>query len=84
MPYRSTLMPPALVLRLPPIEASSRFVIQVQTVAQVSLTREVATRSFYSERDKLQTSGVSLFEMDGEDLPFVEGRSAWLSCRPGQ
>lgn len=63
------------------IEAAGRFVVQVPTVAQVSLTREVGTHSLHGEPNKLQASGVSLFEMPGEGLPFVDGCSAWLSCR---
>lgn len=62
------------------IEASGRFVIQVPTVAQLSLTREVGNRSLYEEPDKLQKSGVSIFDMPGHDLPFVKGCSAWLVC----
>lgn len=63
------------------IEATGRFVIQVPTVAQLSLTREVGNRTLYKEPDKLRTSGVSIFDMPGQDLPFVEGCSAWLACK---
>lgn len=63
------------------IEASGRFVIQVPTVAQLSLTREVGNRSLFDEPDKLQKSGVSIFDVQGQDLPFVEGCSAWLACK---
>jgi flavin reductase (DIM6/NTAB) family NADH-FMN oxidoreductase RutF len=62
------------------IEASGRFVIQVPTMAQLALTREVGTRSLYEEPDKLQKSGVSIFDVPGQSLPFVEGCSAWLAC----
>ena len=63
------------------IEASGRFVIQVPTVAQLSLTREVGSRSLYEEPDKLRKSGVSIFDMPGQALPFVQGCSAWLACK---
>lgn len=63
------------------IEASGIFVVQVPTVAQLELTREVGTRTLHEEPDKLQKSDVSIFEVPGQDLPFVEGCSAWLACR---
>lgn len=63
------------------LEASGRFVVQVPTVGQVSLTREVGTRSLHGEPDKLSASGVTLFDMPGQAMPFVEGCAAWLSCR---
>ncbi|MBB6486827.1 flavin reductase family protein [Rhizobium lusitanum] len=63
------------------IESSGVFVVQVPTVAQLELTREVGSRTLYKEPDKLRNSGVSICEMAGHDLPFVEGCSAWLACR---
>jgi flavin reductase (DIM6/NTAB) family NADH-FMN oxidoreductase RutF len=63
------------------IERSGTFVIQVPTVAQLQLTREVGARSLHSDADKLQHSGVTVFGMDGYDLPFVEGCAAWLACK---
>lgn len=63
------------------VENSGRFVIQVPTVAQLDLTYQVGHRSFAREPDKLARSGVQLFEIDGHNLPFVAGCSAWLSCR---
>jgi flavin reductase (DIM6/NTAB) family NADH-FMN oxidoreductase RutF len=62
------------------IEGSGVFVVQVPTVAQLELTREVGTRTLYKEPDKLEKSGVVIFEMPGYDLPFVGGCSAWLAC----
>lgn len=61
------------------IEAGGRFLIQVPTIAQLSLTLEVGNRSLFEEPDKLQKSGVSIFDVRGQDLPFVEGCSAWLA-----
>nr|WP_236765651.1 flavin reductase family protein [Agrobacterium tumefaciens] len=63
------------------VEGSGQFVIQVPTVAQLELTREVGTRSLYKESDKLERAGAELFNIDGYDLPFVSGCSAWLACR---
>ncbi len=63
------------------VEHSAAFVIQVPTAAQLRLTHEVGTRSRSQEPDKLKQSGVELFRMDGYDLPFVAGCSAWLACR---
>ncbi|NTF44205.1 flavin reductase family protein [Rhizobium rhizogenes] len=63
------------------IEATGHFLVQVPTVAQLELTREVGTRTLYKEPNKLEKAGVSTFEMPGHDLPFVEGCSAWLACR---
>ncbi len=63
------------------VEQSSTFVIQVPTVAQLNLTHQVGTRSLFREPDKLVQSGVNLFEIDGYDLPFVAGCSAWLACK---
>lgn len=63
------------------IEQSGAFVIQVPTVAQARLTNAVGTLSLSSEPQKLAKSGVELFGMDGHDLPFVAGCSAWLSCK---
>lgn len=63
------------------IEQSGSFVIQVPTAAQLQLTHEVGTRSLADEPDKLACSGVELFRIDGYELPFVAGCSAWLACR---
>jgi flavin reductase (DIM6/NTAB) family NADH-FMN oxidoreductase RutF len=63
------------------VEASSMFVIQVPTMAQLRLTHEVGTQSLKDDPDKLQSSGVALFGMEGFDLPFVAGCSAWLACK---
>ncbi|MBC3919096.1 flavin reductase family protein [Undibacterium sp. CY18W] len=63
------------------VEKSGSFVIQVPTVAQLQLTHEVGTRSRFTEPDKLVNAGVELFNIEGHDLPFVAGCSAWLACR---
>lgn len=63
------------------VEGSGLFVLQVPTAAQLKLTHAVGTRSLHSEPDKLARSGVELFGMQGWDLPFVAGCSAWLACR---
>ena len=63
------------------VEKSGSFVIQVPTVAQLQLTHEVGTRSLLTEPDKLMNAGVELFNIEGHDLPFVAGCSAWLACR---
>jgi flavin reductase (DIM6/NTAB) family NADH-FMN oxidoreductase RutF len=63
------------------VEKSGTFVIQVPTAAQLHLTHAVGTRSLAEEPGKLARAGVELFEIDGHDLPFVAGCSAWLACR---
>lgn len=63
------------------VEQSGTFVIQVPTAAQLQLTHEVGSRSLSDEPEKLLRSGVELFRIDGYDLPFVAGCSAWLACR---
>ena len=63
------------------VEAGGAFLIQVPTAAQLRLTHAVGTRSLKDVPDKLARAGVELFRMDGHDLPFVAGCSAWLACR---
>lgn len=63
------------------IEKSERFVIQIPTVALAEMTYQLGGESLYQYADKLQRAGVELLAMEGEDLPFVSGCSAWLSCR---
>ena len=63
------------------VEKSGRFVIQVPTVAQLGLTYRVGHRSLGDDPDKLAHTGVELFGIEGHDLPFVRGCSAWLACR---
>ena len=63
------------------IEKSGAFVIQVPTAAQLLLTNTVGTLSLSTEPDKLKKSGVELFGIEGHDLPFVAGCSAWLACK---
>lgn len=63
------------------VERSGHFVIQVPTLAQLDLTYQVGHRSLSDKADKLTRSGVELFAIDGQDVPFVSGCSAWLACR---
>lgn len=63
------------------VEQSGRFVIQVPTVAQMQLTYTVGNLGRTQAPDKLERAGVQRFEMEGQDLPFVAGCSAWLVCR---
>lgn len=63
------------------VDASGLFVIQVPTVAQLQLAHAVGTHSLGDTPDKLARAGVELFSMEGHDLPFVAGCSAWLACR---
>lgn len=63
------------------MEGSGLFGIQVPTVAQKQLTYYVGSVSLSDEVDKIKNSGAKLFSIDGFDLPFVEGCSAWLACR---
>jgi len=63
------------------IEKSGAFVIQVPTVPQLQLTYRVGHTSLSDDTDKLKKCGVTLFDMEGHDLPFVAGCSAWLACR---
>lgn len=63
------------------VESSGAFVIQVPTAAQLQLTHEVGTRSLFNEPDKAAHIGVEFFQIEGHDLPFVTGCSAWLACK---
>ncbi|RAA23755.1 flavin reductase, partial [Burkholderia multivorans] len=63
------------------VEASGRFAIQIPTAAQLQLTHAVGSRSLAEHPDKLREAGVTLFDVDGHDLPFVAGCSGWLACR---
>ena len=63
------------------IEKSGTFVIQVPTVAQLQLVHLVGTLSLTTMPNKLKLSGVELFGIEGHDLPFVAGCSAWLACK---
>jgi len=63
------------------IEKSGTFVLQVPTVAQLQLTYDLGRSSLFTEPEKLAKTGVQLFSIEGHDGPFVEGCSAWLSCR---
>ncbi|MDQ2820298.1 MAG: flavin reductase family protein [Pseudomonadota bacterium] len=63
------------------VESSGRFVIQVPTVALLDVIYQVGHRSLADDPDKLRESGAELFDIAGQDLPFVAGCSAWLACR---
>ena len=63
------------------VEHSGHFVIQVPTAAQMQLTHDVGNTSLHQDQDKLRHHGVELFGIEGHDLPFVAGCSAWLACR---
>ena len=63
------------------VEKSGVFVIQVPTVNQVQLTYDVGHSSLADDPAKLAQSNVQLFDIDGYDVPFVAGCSAWLACK---
>ncbi|ULU27739.1 flavin reductase family protein [Dyella terrae] len=63
------------------IEKTGCFVIQVPTAAQLQLTYTVGNLGRAQVTDKLERAGVQWFDIDGHDLPFVAGCSAWLACR---
>ncbi|MBN3568162.1 flavin reductase family protein [Burkholderia cenocepacia] len=63
------------------VERSGTFVIQVPTAAQLQLTHAVGSYSLAERPDKLREAGVTVFDVDGHDLPFVAGCSGWLACR---
>lgn len=63
------------------IEHSQAFVVQIPTAAQLQLTYTVGQLSRIHAPDKLQSAGVRWFDIEGQDLPFVEGCSAWLAVR---
>ena len=62
------------------IEGSSRFAVQVPTVAQLQLVNAVGNHSLREAPDKLAQAGVELFLLPGEDVPIVDGCAAWLIC----
>ncbi|VWC47665.1 flavin reductase family protein [Burkholderia lata] len=63
------------------VERSGTFVIQVPTAAQLRLTHAVGNHSLAERPDKLREAGVTLFDVEGHDLPFVAGCSGWLACK---
>lgn len=63
------------------VERSGMFIIQVPTAAQLKLTHAVGNVSLHDDADKLAHCGVGLFDVDGYELPFVAGCSAWLACK---
>ncbi|MBW7910523.1 MAG: flavin reductase family protein [Alphaproteobacteria bacterium] len=62
------------------VEDSGRFAIQVPTAAQLQLTNDVGSMSLSDTPDKLARCGVTLFRVEGDDLPLVAGCAAWLMC----
>ncbi len=62
------------------IEGSGRFAVQVPTVAQLQLVNAVGNHSLREAPDKLAQAGVELFQLPGQDVPLVDGCSAWLIC----
>ncbi len=62
-------------------EQSGRFVVQVPTAALLKTTHAVGNVSLNDDADKLAHCGVELFDIEGQDLPFVSGCSAWLACK---
>ena len=63
------------------VDKTGYFGIQVPTVAQVNLTNAVGSNSLNDDPDKLKKSGAELFYIDGFDIPFVAGCTAWLACK---
>lgn len=63
------------------VERSGVFVVQVPTVAQLKLTSDVGSSSLFNDPDKLAHCGAELFDINGYDMPFVAGCSAWLACK---
>jgi flavin reductase (DIM6/NTAB) family NADH-FMN oxidoreductase RutF len=63
------------------VEKAGEFGIQVPTVAQVQLTRDVGTLSRRTTPDKLTQAHVEFFRFPGCDLPFVVGCAAWMACK---
>lgn len=45
------------------------------------MTYRVGHCSLATKADKLERCGVERFEIEGQDLPFVAGCSAWMACR---
>lgn len=62
------------------IEKSNKFVIQVPTAKQAGMVHYLGTHSRAEMHDKLSHGGVECFYVDGIELPFVTGCSAWLYC----
>lgn len=63
------------------IEKSGYFVIQIPTVSQLQITYDVGHCSLHDAPHKLGHSGITLFNMPGYELPFVQGCAGWLVCK---
>ena len=63
------------------VDKTGYFVIQVPTVAQVNLTNQVGSHSLADDPEKLKKAGVEIFNIDGFDVPFVSGCTAWMACK---
>jgi flavin reductase (DIM6/NTAB) family NADH-FMN oxidoreductase RutF len=63
------------------VEKSGCFGVQVPTVAQTQLTRDVGNLSRVDTPDKIERTGVEFFRFPDHDIPFVAGCSAWMACK---
>lgn len=63
------------------VEQSGRLVIQIPTAGQLKMTHTLGNVSMNHDPEKLTHCDVELFELGGQDLPFVEGCAAWLVCK---
>lgn len=66
------------------VDKTGYLCIQVPTVAQAQLTTAVGSHSLADDADKLKKAGVEMFNIEGFDLPFVAGCTAWLACKDGR
>lgn len=62
------------------IEQSRSFVVQIPVASQAALVYQLGTHSMFSEPEKLEKSGVSLFTLPEINVPLVSGCAAWLYC----
>jgi flavin reductase (DIM6/NTAB) family NADH-FMN oxidoreductase RutF len=60
---------------------SGYFTLQVPSAALLQLTYDVGNSSLTDDPDKLDTTGVRLFDAPNMRAPLVEGCTAWLLCR---
>jgi flavin reductase (DIM6/NTAB) family NADH-FMN oxidoreductase RutF len=63
------------------VEGAGRFAVQIPAAAQAALVHRLGTTSRLDDPMKLATAGAELFEIAGQDLPFVAGCTGWLACR---
>lgn len=62
------------------IEQSQSFVIQVPVASQATLVHHLGSHTRFSEENKLDQSGVSLFYLPDINVPLVADCAAWLYC----